>query len=145
MAAARIIHLRRHCPICGGEGRAEAKLPGLGGTRPPVFDLDDLERLAARHSLGILLALVELLPYKQFTCARCGHSFRLANDAAKELVIDMIAAMQPVSSADLRAGRRPASVLPLHRSRRAQATRQPAPTPQLGTPAQADWEPEGLD
>lgn len=93
---ARTVHLRKRCPRCAGPGRAEAQLAGFQGIRPPEFDLDDLPGLAARHSLGILLALVELLPYKQFSCAGCGYQFRLANRDAKDLVLGMLAAMRAV-------------------------------------------------
>jgi ribosomal protein S27AE len=146
--APRVIHLRRHCPQCGSMARAEGKMPGFPGPRPTVFDLDDLGRLAARHSLGMLLALVELLPYKQFECPRCGYSFRLTNETAKDMVVAMLAALKPVASA------RP------HPSPRRRLAVTPAPSvpkrlgaPPTGTavplgspPAQAgDWEPEGLD
>ncbi len=135
--AMRAIQLRKVCPRCGDGARAEGKLPGFPGPRPTVYDLDDLPRLAARHSLGTLLALVELLPYKQFHCPRCGHSFRLENAAAKEMALGMLAALRPVSEDHPRPARR---------------TRQPArarPKPLPQSPAIAftasDWEPEGLD
>jgi len=145
--ATRVIHLRRHCPRCGSMTRAEAKMPGFPGPRPPVFDLDDLGRLSARHSLGMLLALVELLPYKQFECTRCGYGFRLTNETAKDMVVAMLAALRPVDGERLRPPPRtrlttpparpvpkppsvPAAAMPLHQGNLAQT---------------GDWEPEGLD
>lgn len=140
--AKQAVELRKVCPRCGEAARAEGKLPGFPGPRPVVYDLDDLPRLAARHSVGTLLALVELLPYKAFVCPRCGHSFRLENAAAKEMVLGMLAALRPVSG--------PRSK-PAHRARRRPSARPPerAPTPAAPLPAIAstadDWEPEGLD
>ncbi len=134
--ATRVIHLRRHCPRCGSMARAEGKLPGFPGPRPPVFDLDDLGRLAARHSLGMLLALVELLPYKQFECTRCGYSFRLTNETAKDMVVAMLAALKPVASERLR---------PLPRTRRPLARARTPPLSPANPAASVDWEPEGLD
>ncbi|MCU0842449.1 MAG: hypothetical protein MUC79_12125 [Thiobacillaceae bacterium] len=172
---ARTIGLRKRCPRCAGPGRAEAQLAGFAGTRPPEFDLDDLDRLAARHSLGILLALVELLPYKQFTCAGCGYQFRLANRDAKNLVLGMLSAMQPVpddGTSALPAARpaRPHRAKPARPSppatpptpvRAAKAgpakrpPNRPASPPDLlplapdsaalPPPTFPDWEPEGLD
>lgn len=128
--------------------RAEGKIAGFPGPRPPVFDLDDLGRLAARHSLGMLLALVELLPYKQFECQHCGYSFRLTNATAKDMVVAMLAALQPVASERLRPspGKRP--VVPPARS---MPKRLSAPGSSAGVPGGLqttqgnDWEPEALD
>lgn len=123
-------------------------MPGFPGPRPSVFDLDDLGRLAARHSLGMLLALVELLPYKQFECPRCGYSFRLSNETAKDMAVAMLAALRPVASERLR---------PTPRTRLAVTPARPAPrrlsAPPAGTHVPVgrptgetgDWEPEGLD
>ncbi|MFN3595121.1 MAG: hypothetical protein ACK4TK_10645 [Thiobacillaceae bacterium] len=135
--ARRAIQLRKVCPRCGDGARAEGKLPGFPGPRPTVYDLDDLPRLAARHSLGTLLALVELLPYKQFHCPRCGHSFRLENAAAKEMALGMLAALRPVSDDHPRPARRT----------RQSARARPKPQPHLPTIAASanDREPEGLD
>jgi len=146
--ATRVIHLRRHCPKCGSPARAEGKLPGFPGPRPPVFDLDDLGRLAARHSLGMLLALVELLPYKQFECPRCGYNFRLTNETAKDMVVAMLAALRPIASERLCPP--PKTRLAVTPARQAQKR---LSGPRTGTPvlfgSQAlqagDWEPEGLD
>lgn len=137
--ATRAVQLRKVCPRCGDGARAEGKLPGFPGPRPSVYDLDDLPRLAARHSLGTLLALVELLPYKQFHCPRCGHCFRLENAAAKEMALGMLAALRPVSEDHPR---------PARRSRQpARARAKPSPPPQPAAIAATanDWEPEGLD
>lgn len=145
---ARVIHLHRHCPRCGGLARAEGKMPGFPGPRPPVFDLDDLGRLAARHSLGMLLALVELLPYKQFECPRCGYTFRLTNATAKDMVLSMLAALEPVASERLRPSPRPRmGTMP----RRPSAMRLSGPGSGAGVPGglqttpAGDWEPEALD
>lgn len=123
-------------------------MPGFPGPRPPVFDLDDPGRLAARHSLGMLLALVELLPYKQFECTRCGYSFRLTNETAKDMVVAMLAALRPVASERLRPTpqtRRtltPARPFPRHLRGLAAGTHVPVGSPTAGA---GDWEPEGLD
>lgn len=146
--ATRVIHLRRHCPRCGGMARAEGKIAGFPGPRPPVFDLDDLGRLAARHSLGMLLALVELLPYKQFECTRCGYSFRLTNATAKDMAVSMLAALEPVASERLRPPPRkrltvpPARPMPKRLSGPAAGAHVPHGSPPA---AAADWEPEALD
>lgn len=127
---------------------AEGKIAGFPGPRPPVFDLDDLGRLAARHSLGMLLALVELLPYKQFECQRCGYSFRLTNVTAKDMVVAMLAALQPVASERLRPSPRKRPVVPPARSMPKRLSGPAAGAHvQLGSPtaAAADWEPEALD
>ncbi len=136
----RVIELTKYCPRCGGRALAHARLPGLPGPRPLVYDLDDLPRLAARLTLGTLITLVEVLPYKRFACPHCGHGFRLANDHAKDMVVGMLAALRPVD------GRAPQPA----------PTGLPAPSPQgfpqkgTGPAARAaaapqDWEPEGLD
>ena len=144
--ATRVIHLRRHCPRCGGVARAEGKMPGFPGPRPPVFDLDDLGRLAQRHSLGMLLALVELLPYKQFECTHCGYGFRLANETAKDMVVAMLAALRPVTGERLRASPRTRLAVkagrPAAHRLSAPATPVPLTPPAVGA---GDWEPEGLD
>lgn len=137
--AARTVQLRKVCPRCGDGARAEGKLPGFPGPRPVVYDLDDLPRLAARHSLGTLLALVELLPYKQFHCPRCGHAFRLENAAAKEMAVGMLAALRPVSEDHPRPARRP------RQPARARPKPPPVPQPAAIAATASDWEPEGLD
>lgn len=124
-------------------------MPGFPGPRPPVFDLDDLGRLAQRHSLGMLLALVELLPYKQFECTHCGYGFRLANETAKDMVVDMLAALRPVAGERQRASPRTRLAMTPARP----APKRLSPPPLAGTPVAVsppavqagDWEPEGLD
>lgn len=123
-------------------------MPGFPGPRPPVFDLDDLGRLAQRHSLGMLLALVELLPYKQFECTHCGHGFRLTNETAKDMVVAMLAALRPVASARLRPTPRTRLTVTPTRPVPKRLSAPPAETHvPVGSPAAeaGDWEPEGLD
>lgn len=143
----RAIELRKRCPRCGDAAQAQAKLPGFPGPRANLFDLDDLPHLAARHSLGMLLALVELLPYKQFVCQRCGYAFRLRNEAAKEMVVSMLAALRPVAGKLQRSLAHPAVG-----AARSRAGDERPSEPTLGArhqpvapAAAADWEPEGLD
>lgn len=142
--ARRNIQLRKVCPRCGSGALAEGKLPGFPGPHPTVYDLDDLPRLAARHSLDTLLALVELLPYKQFRCPSCGHSFRLENVTAKKMALGMLAALRPVSEdcAHPKQHLRPCLALrtPVRPKTQPQATSSPAMAS-----SQDDWEPEGLD
>lgn len=142
--ATRAVQLRKVCPRCGDGARAEGKLPGFPGPRPSVYDLDDLPRLAARHSLGTLLALVELLPYKQFHCFRCGHSFRLENAAAKEMALGMLAALRPVSEDHPRPARRTRPHTTARPAMPPKTPPPPAPLPAHASTAD-DWEPEGLD
>jgi len=96
----------------------------------------------------MLLALVELLPYKQFECPRCGYNFRLTNETAKDMVVAMLAALRPIASERL---------CPPPKSRLGVTPARPAPKrlsgPKAGTPVPlgsqtlqaGDWEPEGLD
>jgi hypothetical protein len=161
--AARVSYLYKCCPACGGRARAEAKMPPAHARRPEEYDLDDLGGLVERQTIGFLLALVELLPYKNFTCRKCGNEFQLQNRAAKDLVHAMLAAMQPVASAPSPAQatrqrftvRLPPPDAPPAPAQRARPVR-PAPpaTPQRQpaveapppAPAQApDWEPYHLD
>lgn len=89
--------LRKACPVCGSTAQAEAQLPISAGINPTEVDLDRPHRLDAQMSMGQLLALVELIPYKQFHCASCGHDFKLASQIAKGLVLEMVGSMQPVA------------------------------------------------
>jgi|GEM_PF-2567088 len=90
--------LSRRCPACGGRGHAEARLPVGSAARPGELDLDDPRGLTDRLTLGTLLALVEALPYKMFTCQRCRHEFRMENRSSKEQLFSMLSAMQPVAA-----------------------------------------------
>ena len=91
--------LLKTCPACGGRAQAEAGLPISAGVRPAEIDLERLGALAEQLSLGQLLALVEVIPYKQFHCASCGHEFKLASQTAKGLLLEMVNSMQPVAPA----------------------------------------------
>jgi hypothetical protein len=133
---ARSIHLSRTCPVCGGRGTAEAKLPMSAHRKAPEFDLDDMAGLVKSQSLSLLLALVELLPYKLFACVACATEFRMESQSTKELVQAMLTSMQPVlpkakpAAAAPRLGARPA--LP------GREVGKSAPTTQ-------EWEAESLD
>jgi len=92
----RPIILSKTCPVCGARSKAEARLP-LPVNMPTLeFNLDDLGALVAKQSLSLLLALVELLPYKTFSCAKCGSEFRLESRSARELVGTMLSSLQPI-------------------------------------------------
>jgi hypothetical protein len=162
---AQVSYLYKYCPACGGRARAEAKLPLAHAQRPEEYNLDDLGTLVERQTIGFLLALVELLPYKVFTCRKCGHEFQLQNRAAKDLVYSMLAAMQPVAAAlsPAQAARRrqtvrlpppgamPAPVTRAKPVRPAASTRpKRPPAPQVPVPPvqpthPPDWEPYHLD
>jgi len=163
--AAQVSYLYKYCPACGGRARAEAKLPLAHAQRPEEFDLDDLGTLVEKQTIGFLLALVELLPYKIFTCRKCGHEFQLQNRAAKELVHGMLSSMQPVAAAPspAQAARRrhqvrlpPPEAMPVQAPRAkpvrpappAAPKRQPAPqvaAPSVQPAHPPDWEPYHLD
>jgi hypothetical protein len=114
--AAQISYLYKCCPACGGRARAEAKLPLAHANKPETFNLDDLAHIVETQTIGFLLALVELLPYKIFICQKCGHEFQMQSRAAKELVHSMLVAMQPVAAATSPMQRtRKRTVLPLPR------------------------------
>ena len=162
---AQVSYLYKYCPACGSRARAEAKLPLAHAQRPEEFDLDDLGGLVEKQTIGFLLALVELLPYKIFTCRKCGHEFQLQNRAAKELVHSMLASMQPVAAAPspAQAARRrhqvrlpppEAAPAPVQRARQVrpsppvQPKRQPvieSPPPAVEPTHPPDWEPYHLD
>ncbi|TCJ17202.1 hypothetical protein EZJ19_04420 [Parasulfuritortus cantonensis] len=127
------ILLSKTCPYCGARAKAEARLPVPAHAPAPEFNLDNLAGLVRNQSLSQLLALVELLPYKTFTCAKCGAEFRLESHSVKDLVGNMLGSMQPAPP------RKPVSVgshAP-KRTRKAAATPAAAPGP--------DWEAESLD
>lgn len=130
----RPIVLSKTCPYCGARSKAEAKLPVPANMPAVEFNLDNLGALIQKQSLSLLLALVELLPYKTFACRKCGHEFRLESRTARELVGAMLGSMQP-----------------------APAIKPPAPAPRARLPARKpakpaspaghgkDWEAESLD
>lgn len=132
----RHVVLRKRCPHCGAVAEAEAKLPLGDPLTPVVLDLDRLQDLADRLSLGPLLALVEVVPYKQFLCTSCGHAFRLGNHAAKDMALAMLAAMQPLTPP---APKKKTAVKPPPRMPA------PQPPPPASAPHHGEWEPESLD
>lgn len=130
--------LSKTCPVCGARSTAEAKLPIPANMTKAEFNLDDIGTLVEKQSLSLLLALVELLPYKTFACAKCGAEFRLENHAAKELVHTMLSSMRPILP-QARPGKAPA--------RRPAPPRARPEAPPSPTAAQTgkDWESESLD
>jgi hypothetical protein len=90
--------LSRRCPVCGGRSNAEGKLPLSQGIRTLELNLDEPVVLVETLSMHLLLALVELLPYKQFACQRCGHEFRMASQTSRELLYGLLTSMQPVTA-----------------------------------------------
>ena len=90
--------LSRRCPVCGGCSNAEGKLPLSQGIRTLELNLDEPAMLVETLSMHLLLALVELLPYKQFACQRCGHEFRMASQTSRELLYGLLTSMQPVTA-----------------------------------------------
>jgi len=158
--------LTRRCPVCGGRSHAEGKLPISQGLRVMEFNLDEPASLVESLSLHLLLALVELIPYKQFACQRCGHEFQLASRAARDILHTMLTTMQPVQAPPPPAPA-PANVRKVVAKRRAapspermpaaltqQALAQPANNkpaerreakPVPGKPAPPDWKPYHLD
>lgn len=155
--ATQLSYLYKCCPACGGRARAEARLPLAHASRPEEFNLDNLGALVEKQTIGFLLALVELLPYKIFTCRKCGHEFQMQNRAAKDLVHSMLAAMQPVAAAPAPDKRRVTVRLPTPavapvRAEAGGADAMPSPPPVQRQPAAphrqpaaADWEPYHLD
>lgn len=91
--------LTRRCPVCGGRSEAVGKMPLSQGIRTVELNLDEPARLVDTLSLHLVLALVELLPYKQFGCRRCGHEFRLASQSTRSMLYDMLVSMQPIAPA----------------------------------------------
>lgn len=133
----RPIQLGKICPVCGSTAYAEAKLPTPASTPAVKFDLDHPATLVEGQSLSLLLALVELLPYKLFYCARCGAEFKLESPVSRGLVRAMLDSMSPV----LPAGR-PAATAPTRPRPAPSATRA---TPAQAAPASDEWEVESLD
>ncbi len=141
------IELTKICPSCGGLGHSEAKLPMSANRAPPVFNLDDMDGLVSSQGLSLLLALVELLPYKLFTCGRCQTEFKMESQSTKELVQAMLMSMRPVVPAAKPARR---STTASSRARTAaSASAEPArkrpQAPPAPSAAQAPWEAESLD
>lgn len=133
----RPILLSKTCPYCGARSVAEAKLPMPANAPGMEFDLDDLAGLVQRQSLSLLLALVELLPYKTFACRKCGNEFRLESRAARDLVGAMLGSMQPAPPRKPPAPARPRSAA----RKPARPAKPTAPAAQHGQ----DWEAESLD
>jgi hypothetical protein len=131
--------LKKTCPYCGGPSFAEAKLPVSNSLSAVEYNLDDLGALVENQSLSLLLALVELLPYKMFACRKCHNEFRMENQTGKELIRSMLANMKPV--------------IPIAPPKRSKPRPIPLPSaipdrkpPVLNKPEQkGDWEPESLD
>ena len=158
--------LSRRCPVCGGRSRAEGKIPLSQGMRTMELNLDEPAHLVETLSLHLLLALVELLPYKQFACQRCGHEFRMASQTSRELLYSMLTSMQPVAAPPPPSAQ-PINVVPAIPKRRSapvvmtlpdSAAVQPAapakpkprpsaalPKPAKPQPGSPDWTPYHLD
>lgn len=133
----RPIILSKTCPFCGARSKAEAKIPVPANLPAAEINLDDLGALVEKQSLSQLLALVELLPYKTFSCVKCGSEFRLESRSARDLVGAMLGSMQPA----------PPRKAPSAAPHRKPADRPPpAPArPASATPPGNDWEAESLD
>lgn len=128
--------LIKRCPHCGGNAKAEARLHLSAHNQPAIFDLDRPLELSARLSLGQLLALVEVVPYKHFICTACNHDFRLSSQTGKDMALAMLTALQPVSRAPAK------QTTTRHKPTQAPAAKtekKPAP------PSAPEWEPESLD
>jgi hypothetical protein len=95
---AQSVLISRRCPACGGRGEAEGKMPLSQGMRTMELNLDEPARLVEMLSMHLLLALVELIPYKQFTCQRCGHEFKLASQTSRDMLYAMLVSMQPIEA-----------------------------------------------
>lgn len=120
------VRLARRCPVCGGRSHADAKLPLSQGIRTLELNLDEPAHLVETLSLHLLLALVELLPYKQFACQRCGHEFKLTNQTTRSMVYSLLTSMEPVAAAK-------PPPLPSDKAKPATKAR-PASEPALGEP-----------
>jgi hypothetical protein len=131
----RPILLSKTCPYCGGRSVAEAKLPVPANLPMIEYNLDHLDRLVETQSLGLLLALVELLPYKNFSCRKCQGEFRLESASTKELAHAMLASLRPVLPEIKPSKKAPAKPVP-----RTQPEPSPAPA------VEKEWsEAESLD
>ncbi len=132
--------LRKACPFCGGGSYAEAKLPVPANLPAVEYNLDELATLVEKESIGLLLALVELLPYKNFICRKCQREFMLESRSAKELARAMLSSMKPVIQ---NVEPRPSMARPV-KPTPAPVSTKPAPTP-AGPVQKDDWEAESLD
>jgi hypothetical protein len=130
----RPIILSKTCPSCGARSKAEAKMPVSANLPGVEFNLDNLGLLVQKLSLSELLALIELLPYKNFVCTKCHAEFRMESRSAKDLAGAMLTSMQPVrAQAPAAAKLRAAPAKPL------------APPAAPGKPSGKDWDVESLD
>jgi hypothetical protein len=132
--------LTRRCPICAGRSEAVGKLPLSQGIRTVELNLDEPARLVKELSLHLLLSLVELLPYKQFACRRCGHEFRLASQSTRAMMYDVLVSMQPVAPA--LAPKPSETPMFAPRPRGAPAKVQNVPPPEVVAPARAKARPK---
>lgn len=136
----RPIILSKTCPVCGARSRAEAQIPVPANIPAMEFNLDKLDTLVEKLGLSQLLALVELLPYKTFTCVKCQAEFRLESNSARAMIGAMLTSMQPVlpKSPPGKAAGRPKSP----------TAKRPVtpPTPAAAkAPEGKEWESESLD
>lgn len=92
----RPILLSKTCPYCGARSIAEAKLPVPANMPAVEYNLDNVAQLVDNLSLSLLLALVELLPYKTFSCRKCQGEFRMESKVTKDLVGGVLTSMRPV-------------------------------------------------
>ncbi len=132
----RPIILSKTCPACGARSKAEAKMPVSANLPGVEFNLDHLGLLEQKLSLGELLALIELLPYKNFVCTKCHAEFRMESRTAKALAGAMLTSMRPVLA------QTPAAAKP--RAAPSKPSAPPAPTAP-GEPGSTEWEVESLD
>lgn len=136
--------LRKTCPFCGGPSYAEAKLPVAANLQNVEYNLDDLGGLVENQSLSLLLALVELLPYKTFACRKCKREFQMESRTTRNLVRTMLADMRPVVANAAKP-----------KPKRSTSSHHPKPKPAEPATASAtkpaepgqkeDWEAESLD
>lgn len=144
--------LTKTCPYCGGRSHAEAKLPVPANIPGMEFNLDNLAVLVEKQSLSLLLALVELLPYKTFVCRKCHGEFRMHSGSTKEMVHAMLSSMRPITQQTAKPKRaavprpRP-GIPPAHAPHvHAHAKPKPEPEPAADKKEQKDeWEAESLD
>ncbi len=137
LSAKHVSVLRRVCPACGGPATAEARLPISAGVRPPEIDINQPDKVGAQLSVGQLLALVEVIPYKQFRCQKCAYEFKLASQVAKSLLIGLLGSMQPVAPAPKKTPAKPKPA----------AKKTPGKTSKANPskPADDGWEPLSID